>query len=252
MPGIGETLREARKRQGLDITDAEAATKIRAKYLRALENEEFDLLHGATFVRSFLRTYGDFLGLDSRRLIDEYRAQFEPREASDLHPIVARPQRQTEPRGRPPGRGTVIALLAVALLGFLLVLGLTGDDETPRTGGTETSTQPTETSPRERARRRTRERRPPRPRRVSLRVSPTEATYVCVDGGRGTDVIFEGSLAKPRTFTGRRLRLNLGRTSARVRANGRAVPIEAGPAGVGFEFTTRGRRAIAEQDRPCV
>ena len=61
MPGIGDTLREARMRQGLDISDVESKTKIRAKYLRALENEEFSMLPGATFVRTFLRTYACLL-----------------------------------------------------------------------------------------------------------------------------------------------------------------------------------------------
>ena len=51
-------------RQRLDITDVEAQTKIRAKYLRALENVDFGMLPGATFVKSFLRTYAEFLGLD--------------------------------------------------------------------------------------------------------------------------------------------------------------------------------------------
>lgn len=240
-------------RQGLDITDAEAATKIRAKYLRALENEEFDLLHGSTFVRSFLRTYGDYLGIDSRRLIDEYRAQFEPRDASELRPIVARPQRQREARGGPPGRGTAVVVLAVAVLGFLLVLGLTGEEEGERSAGTDTTTEArTDTQPARRRTRRTRTTEERAPRRVTLRVAPTEATYVCVDRGKGTDVLFEGSLDGARTFRGRRLRINLGRTSARLRVNGDAVPIETGPDGVGFEFTTRGRKPLAEADRPCV
>ena len=62
MPDIGATLREARMRQRIDISEIEAETKIRAKYLRALENEEWDLLPGPTFVKSFLRTYADALG----------------------------------------------------------------------------------------------------------------------------------------------------------------------------------------------
>jgi cytoskeleton protein RodZ len=48
MQAIGERLREARMRQGLDITEVEVATKIRAKYLRALENDEFTMLPGST------------------------------------------------------------------------------------------------------------------------------------------------------------------------------------------------------------
>src|SRR5258707_705455 len=69
MPEIGETLREARMRAKIDISEVEASTKIRAKYLRALENEDWDLLPGSTFVRSFLRTYADYPGLDRLRLV---------------------------------------------------------------------------------------------------------------------------------------------------------------------------------------
>jgi hypothetical protein len=61
MQAIGDTLREARMRQKIDIADVEAATKIRAKYLRALENEEFGLLPGPTFVRTFLRSDGSLI-----------------------------------------------------------------------------------------------------------------------------------------------------------------------------------------------
>jgi cytoskeletal protein RodZ len=64
MPDIGETLRDARMRARIDVSEIEAKTKIRAKYLRALENEEWSLLPGPTFVKSFLRTYAQALGLD--------------------------------------------------------------------------------------------------------------------------------------------------------------------------------------------
>src|SRR5579884_1691320 len=58
MPEIGATLREARMRARIDIGEVETRTKIRAKYLRAIENEEWDLLPGPVYVKSFLRTYG--------------------------------------------------------------------------------------------------------------------------------------------------------------------------------------------------
>ena len=77
MATIGDTLREARMRQRLDIADVEARTKIRAKYLRALENEEFGMLPGPTFVKTFLRTYAEALGLDPHVLLEEYRANYE-------------------------------------------------------------------------------------------------------------------------------------------------------------------------------
>src|SRR2546430_13408034 len=73
MPDIGETLRDARMRARIDVSEIEAQTKIRAKYLRALENEEWGLLPGTTFVKSFLRTYAQALGLDGKALVEEYR-----------------------------------------------------------------------------------------------------------------------------------------------------------------------------------
>src|SRR5215208_5812045 len=91
MPSIGETLREARMRQRLDIADVEARTKIRAKYLRALENEEFGMLPGSTFVRTFLRTYAELLGLDPQRLVEEYRTNYEARDELDLQPLGGAP-----------------------------------------------------------------------------------------------------------------------------------------------------------------
>src|SRR4051795_11814855 len=83
MPTIGDSLREARMREHLDIADVEAKTKIRAKYLRALENEEFAMLPGPTFVKTFLRTYAEALGLDPQVLVEEYRATYEPREEAE-------------------------------------------------------------------------------------------------------------------------------------------------------------------------
>jgi cytoskeletal protein RodZ len=63
---IGNSLHEARVRQGVDFQTAELATKIRAKYLKALEEEHFDMLPAETYVKGFLRTYAEFLGLDGQ------------------------------------------------------------------------------------------------------------------------------------------------------------------------------------------
>src|ERR687893_88794 len=105
MAEIGATLREARMRQRIDITDMEVRTKIRAKYLRALENEEWDLLPGPTYVRSFLRTYADALGLDSRLLVEEFKLRHDPLEAGELHPMRRPGQRERERRRQQQPRG---------------------------------------------------------------------------------------------------------------------------------------------------
>src|SRR3974390_1015446 len=88
MTEIGETLRDARMRARIDVSEIEAKTKIRAKYLRALENEEWSLLPGPTFVKSFLRTYAQALGLDGKALVEESRLNHEGPTESTLEPIT--------------------------------------------------------------------------------------------------------------------------------------------------------------------
>jgi cytoskeleton protein RodZ len=73
---IGNSLREARVRQGFEYPQIELATKIRAKYIAALEDEQFGLLPAHTYVKGFLRTYAEFLGLDGQLYVDEFSSRF--------------------------------------------------------------------------------------------------------------------------------------------------------------------------------
>src|SRR5205085_6486195 len=73
---IGNSLREARSRRQIGIAQAEQATKIRGKYLRAIEEEQFDILPSPTYVKGFIRTYADYLGLDGQLYVDEYNSRF--------------------------------------------------------------------------------------------------------------------------------------------------------------------------------
>ena len=72
---IGNSLREARERQGLEYPQIELATKIRAKYIRALEDEHFEVLPTGTYIKGFLRSYAEFLGLDGQLYVDEYNSR---------------------------------------------------------------------------------------------------------------------------------------------------------------------------------
>jgi transcriptional regulator with XRE-family HTH domain len=255
MPNIGDTLREARMRQHLDIADVESKTKIRAKYLRALENEEFGMLPGPTFVKTFLRTYAEALGLDPQVLVEEYRATYESREeAEHLQPLgptaVARERRRGP--GPPRGPWVAIGLVVVLVVGALLLIGLIGGDEEGGGGGGGGSEQAgnertTETTPTTK----TEPEKPAPPKRVTLRITPNNPVYVCLDTGPETDVTFEGILDAPRTFRGRRLRVNLGKTDVQVTVNGKPVQIEPGPDPVGFAFTPSSQRSLPVGERPC-
>ena len=250
MPGIGETLREARMRQHLDITDVEARTKIRAKYLRALENEDFGMLPGSTFVKSFLRTYAEFLGLDPHVLVEEYRARHDPRDESELTPFAPRPRgRERRPPPRAPWLGG--ALVIVAILAVLLILGLTGGSSSDNGATQTTTTTAAKTHPKKAA---PKPQKPVHhvPRTVKLRIVPVSATYVCVDKGAGTPVVYQATLSGSRTFVARHLRVNLGRRSVTLVANGRHVHIPSGSNPIGYDFRPRGYRTIPpSQKRPC-
>src|ERR1044072_9013489 len=117
MPDIGASLREPRMRSPIHIAEIEAQTKIRAKYLRALENEEWDLLPGPTYVKSFLRTYADELGLDGKRLVHEYNVQHGRLSAVELQPIAPPGQRrQASGHRSSPWRRVGVALVVVLIL----------------------------------------------------------------------------------------------------------------------------------------
>ena len=232
-------------RQRLDIADVEARTKIRAKYLRALENEEFGMLPGPTFVKTFLRTYAELLGLDPHVLVEEYRANYEREDDLDIQPLgppsVAGRDRRHGPR---LGPGSLALAALVAVLAVLLALGLASDDgddngqaTRAETTETQTTTQPDPESP--------------APRRVRLRVVPATPTYICVDRGPGSDVVFEATIEEPQTFRGKRVRVNLGKRDVELRMNGERVEVTPGSDPVGFAFTPRGSRELPIGQRPC-
>jgi hypothetical protein len=114
---IGNSLREARLRQGLDFPEIEQGTKIRGKYLRALEDEQFDVLPAQTYVKGFLRSYAEYLGLDGQLYVDEYNSRF----------VVGEEEPQSRPRrSAPPSRGVQVQsrVVLLTLLGIVSVTAL--------------------------------------------------------------------------------------------------------------------------------
>jgi Helix-turn-helix domain len=116
---IGNSLREARERQGLGYPEIELATKIRAKYIRALEEEDFTSIPGDAYIRGFLRTYAEYLGLDGDVYVDEYASRFITSWRDELPP--RRERRRIRTRERPIERRAVLLVLAGIVLVTVLV-----------------------------------------------------------------------------------------------------------------------------------
>jgi len=117
---IGYSLRAARERQGIGLPEAELATKIRVKYIRALEEEDFAALPAGTYARGFLRTYADYLGLDGEIYVDEYATRFHNAEWDD-EPRSPRSRQRRPRRERTLERRAVVLVLAGVVVVTALV-----------------------------------------------------------------------------------------------------------------------------------
>lgn len=134
---IGEVLREARERQGLEVRDVEERTKIRLKYLRALEAEDWDALPTPAYAKGFLRTYAQLLGLDAEALVDEYRRQVEGVSGDPAYPLGD----QLLERRRRPGQRSgfnrpaiLLAIGAAAVVAVVAAILVAGGDDRPGRG----------------------------------------------------------------------------------------------------------------------
>ncbi|HEY5141933.1 MAG TPA: helix-turn-helix domain-containing protein [Solirubrobacteraceae bacterium] len=268
MPEIGSSLREARMRDRIDITEAEADTKIRGKYLRALENEEWDLLPGPTFVKSFLRTYADYLGLDGRMLVEEFKLRYERPELQPIVPPRGGTSRDRDRRsggrdrgrrggsagGQGPGRARLFLIggLVVALLVGLFLLGVSGGSDNNGSGTTASST-PTRTTTTTTKKAST----PPAraaPTAVRLKIIPTGTVYTCLRAGSA--ILIKGvnlqAGTPTKTYTARKMRLLLGNGSAKLVVNGKTSDVPASSNAIAYVITpTRTRRVPPAQGPGC-
>ncbi|HEY1509144.1 MAG TPA: helix-turn-helix domain-containing protein [Solirubrobacteraceae bacterium] len=256
MADIGTTLREARIRARIDMTEVEARTKIRAKYLRAIENEEWDLLPGPVYVKSFLRTYGDFLGLDSRMLVDEYKRQYERPSDNELRPITSiSRERERAARGPliPPW-----VLVGVVLVGIVVALYFVGSHKggkspppSAATGG-QTTTTTQSTTHRKSHKSQPHKVVPAKPKTVTLKLVPTATVYVCVVNGAGTKLIAGQVFAAGQTIPtekATKLLITLGNSSVDMKVNGKTVQVARGSP-IGYSITPSAMTALPSSQQP--
>ncbi len=124
MASFGENLRRERELRGVGLREIAEATKISVRFLKALEEDRFDLLPGGLFPKAFVRQYARHLGLDAERYVAEFLY------IAGERPAVSPPAMMPEPR--PVPRGLIFFGIVVAV-GVILSLKLGGGaDRTAR------------------------------------------------------------------------------------------------------------------------
>jgi len=261
MAEIGSTLREARMRAHIDISEVEASTKIRAKYLRAIENEEWDLLPGTVYVKSFLRTYGDYLGLDTRLLIDEFKRRYERPADSEVGPLAGVGREHERGSRRQPRASLALspgAVIGAALLVIVFALYVIGSDinssSTPtgraitppgtgthkhkqKSSGTHGSRSGTTTKP---AATTTRTTTTPVAAKATLQLAATGTVWVCVEGP-DKKLLIDGveyvAGEKSPVVSARKLWVALGNANVTATVNGKPYTIARSAAPIGLTIT---------------
>jgi cytoskeletal protein RodZ len=140
---IGGSLREARLKRGLSPADVQKAIRIRDRYLQALEEERWELLPGDAYVKGFLRTYADFLGLDGSLYVDEYNSRYAQHDEPTLVP--ERFERRRRPGGGGLLRPLVVAAVVVAVVAAVAAWQLSGSSG-EKQGAPPTTTNPPPTT----------------------------------------------------------------------------------------------------------
>jgi cytoskeleton protein RodZ len=264
MSEIGATLREARMRARIDISEIEAQTKIRAKYLRALENEEWDLLPGSTYVKTFLRTYAQALGLDPRPLLEDYRRDFERPSETEYAPI-------SPPGRRPPPSpagfhfgvnrvwvGIILLVVLFALIGILKA----GSGGGPK-ANTTASTPPPTTSTTSGARTGTTSHAgrgatgSAGTQLATLELIPTGPVSVCLWSATGSKLLDSVTLQPlsagqhPHQYHSHHFLLELGNNSLSMRVNHHLLSVPASSTAIGYRITPSGRHSVSLSSLPA-
>jgi cytoskeleton protein RodZ len=248
--GIGWTLREARKRRKVDLSEVEATTKIRLRHLQAIENEEWDALPGDPYTRGFIRTYGAFLGLDGERLADEYRRSAAPGGGERQVRVEPRAVEVRAPRRAPRLSNRAWAtLVSLGLVAVLVVAGLAGGGGSPAP-----APGPKATGAGRKAHRGTGFRDIAARPGVAVRVSARAEVWVCLLDAAGRRLIDGRILAagdEAGPFRSSRFTVSFGNGEVEMRVDGRSAGIPASSSPIGYAVGSSGAlRPLSEAERP--
>ena len=245
-------------RARIDIGEVEMRTKIRAKYLRAIENEEWDLLPGPVYVKSFLRTYGDYLGLDSRLLVDEYKRRYEFAPDAQHRPLSSVKRERERERDR-ANRGrraaipswAIIALVLVAAGVALYLIGRGNNAPTPKAAsGTLTHASTHTAAAATRTVARTTTTQPAHSARLAtLKLVPTGSIWICAEYKNGRRLINGVTASAGQSLpalSGSELLVTLGNANVTVTADGKPYQLSPSATAIGLKVTPTGVSALPQ------
>ena len=260
---IGDTLSEARTRRRVDLDQVHAATGIRPRYLRAIEQEDWDALPEEFYARSFIRKYAAFLGVEPDPLVAEFRRQRGTtggRGDAPTSPFARTTSRRAETLRRRRARQGVYAWLGgaaavVAIVVAIIVLvsggGEEGAKEASGGGGapkTKSPVQKKKSAPPESSG------PPTKPQKVSLKIEPTAEVWACVLDAKGKPLVDGATLAAGETsgpFHSRSYTAAFGNGSVEVWIDGKRAHTPTTPSPMGFSVDRHGKlREIPEGERP--
>jgi cytoskeleton protein RodZ len=249
---VGKKLREARTRRKLSLADIEEATKIRGRYLQAIENDEWDQLPSDTYARAFIRTYGRFLGLDGERLAEEQRQSSGAARPGERLPRVDPRPRPVSRRRSSTGRWSlpprVVAALVIALvIAALLAIGLS-------TGGSSNSGTPGPGAHKAGAKNQQRHHQRSAPTGHSLVLAARGEVWVCLLNGKDKPLV-NGSILAPGEsegpFRSGSFTLALGNGAVTMTVDGKKANLPEPSSPIGFEVRSNGSvRELPEGERP--
>jgi cytoskeleton protein RodZ len=264
---IGEVLKRTRTRQGIDIAEVEERTKIRIKYLRALENEDWGVLPSPAYARGFLRTYAQLLGLDADAIVDEFRRQAEVEPDTALAYGFGEPvlEGRRRPGGPAPGRwrgGVLVAAGLVVTVVVLGVIGLVGGDDEGGGGGERKAKAERQERQRKRAHKEKQREQapaaPPEEEKVTLRLVLNSDVQVCLLGAGDQPLIDDqllsaGSEEGPYEAPSFELRFPFGydREQFDLFLNGKPARVPEAQGASAYSITPPARLKPAEATESC-
>jgi cytoskeleton protein RodZ len=251
--GVGARLREARLQRGIDLAEVEASTKIRARFLGAIEDEEWDRLPSAFSARAFLHTYADHLGLDGARMVEELDYDAVPGPAADRGARIdpAPPQEAQFARRHRLSPRLLATIAGLGLAAVLVAVGLAslgGDSNGPSParrsgGGDRQQLAPGPSGPAATA-----------GKGATLTLTATAEVWVCLLDEQGRALI-DGQILGPGSEAGpyrsASFMISLGNGAVTMSVAGRPASIPPTPNPIGFSIDRHGAlRELAEAERP--